>query len=112
MVRVDVHVQHAAEAVEEAVDGDHNVVHEAEPAGAAVARVVHAAGPVDGDVVLAAGQGARRRQRAAGVAQAVVPEVVDDRVVVGDAAAGFAFVLATGPILCLLALSWTFSSRS
>lgn len=107
-MRVDVHVQHAAEAVEEAVDGDHDVVHEAEPAGAAVARVVHAAGPVDGDVVLAAGQGARRRQRAAGVAQAVVP----DRVVVGDAAAGFAFVLATGPILCLLALSWTFSSRS
>lgn len=68
VVRVDVQVQHppellssAAAAVEEGLDGDHDVVHVAEPAGLALAHVVHAARPVDGDLVLAAGEGAPTR---------------------------------------------------
>lgn len=81
VVHVDVHVQHPAEAAEELVDGEHDVVHVAEAAGLLPARVVQAAGPVDGDLGLAGDERARRGQGPAGVAQAVVPEAGDGGVV-------------------------------
>ncbi|BAS72907.1 Os01g0586450, partial [Oryza sativa Japonica Group] len=87
VVDVDVHVEHAAEVGEQLADGEHDVVHVAEAPRAAAARVVHPARPVDGDVGGAAPEGARRGERPAGVAEAVIPEAVEHRVVDAAAAA-------------------------
>ena len=57
--------------LEELEYGEYDVVDVAEAVGVAPARVVHAAGPVDSDVVVAPAERARRGQRPAGVGQAL-----------------------------------------
>lgn len=79
VVDVDIDVQHPLVSLQELQDGEHDVVHVAEPRGFCLLGVVHPAAPVEGHVHVPLVDQRRGVHRAATVRLAVLVHAVKHR---------------------------------